>query len=217
MGIKVWLYYVVCLCPDRNSWLHNVVHRHNFQRPVDILFPKSQWGRAQAPDGVWTTSSKGLGSHGTYPVRSLQAIYLMACGVGFGVVFLGKHGNPKWNTQMGAPSSNSKRRDILKSVLISSSDGSILIGFIGQHLAFALSKNPISIGSFHLHDQVVPATTTLKDYLEVTEFSQKVGDSDLFLSVFQKLLFQTYVLGTLVCPKCLGFARIGSEFFRPNR
>lgn len=75
----------------------------------------------------------------------------MACRVGFRVVFLGKHGNPKWNTKMGAPSTNSKCRDILKSILISSTDGFILIGFM--YLTFVLSKQLISIGSFHLHDQ----------------------------------------------------------------
>lgn len=79
---------------------------------------------------------------------------------------------------------------------------------------FVLSKNwSVLALSIYMINSGVPATTTLKDYLEVTVFAWKVGDSDLPFSAFQILLFQTYILRT----KCLGFARSVYEFFRSNR
>lgn len=129
MGIKIWLYYV-CLPTDRNSWLHNGIKtqfsevcRHlNFKKPVRYR-QTPRWGLGYVQWRTWVLENI-LGE-----VTGLQS------GIQSGFL------EEPWQSRMKyTPNSKGKCRDVLKSILISSTDGSILEGFMGQDLAFVLSK-----------------------------------------------------------------------------
>lgn len=115
-----------------------------------------EWSKPQMEFRLHLWKSSGLREHAWW-CKWLAEWFMVA--------FLGRHDNPKWNTERRAPSSNSMCRDILKIILSMLMAPSYYVAWARTLLCYFKKSDQYWLFPFTWTS--VPVMTILKDYLEV--------------------------------------------------